>query len=183
MGNRLTPLDPPLTPDIAALLDRYPQQDGYLLTLFRTFANSERFLRKGVPNLLDRASPLPLRLREIVILRVTARRGCEYEWGVHVAIFARAARLETAHVTATVLAGAEADCWSAKEARLIAAIDALLDGGRITEPLKDGFASDWSVEQQLEILALCGAYQTISFVANLAELPMESFAARFPDRA
>ena len=72
MTNRLSPVSEPFQPDIAVALAAYPQQDGYILSLFRTFANSLRFLKKGVPNLLDRESPLSLRTREIVILRVTA---------------------------------------------------------------------------------------------------------------
>ena len=38
-----------------------------------------------------RPRPLSLREREIVIDRTCALTGCEYEWGVHVAIFAEAA--------------------------------------------------------------------------------------------
>lgn len=53
----------------------------YLLQLFRVFANSPRFLKKGALNLLDKDSPLTLRQREIVILRVCANNDCEYEWG------------------------------------------------------------------------------------------------------
>ena len=41
-------------------------------------------------SLLDRG-PLSLREREIVIDRTCALTGCEYEWGVHVALFAKAA--------------------------------------------------------------------------------------------
>ncbi|MDF1722500.1 MAG: hypothetical protein P1U65_17645, partial [Minwuia sp.] len=33
---------------------------------------------------------------------------------------------------------------------------------------------------QLEVMALCGTYHTISQVANVAQLPPEAFAARFP---
>ena len=72
MATRLEPLNPPFCPDVAAALAGYPQPRGHLLALFRTFANSRRFLKKGVPNLLDPASPLSLRIREIVILRFTA---------------------------------------------------------------------------------------------------------------
>lgn len=180
MTNPLSPLEPPYPANVAALLARYPQQDGYLLSLFRSFANSERFLEKGVPNLLDKESPLPLRQREIVILRVTARRGCEYEWGVHVAIFAKAAALTEAEIAATVADAADAPCWSETEALLIGAVDQLLESGRLDRETQTRFQAAWSAEAQLEILALTGAYQTISFVANLAELPPEPFAARFP---
>lgn len=180
MTNQLHPIEPPFTPEVAALLARYPQQDGQLLSLFRTFANSPRFLRKGVPNLLDRDSPLPLRVREIVILRVTGRRRCAYEWGVHVAIFARAARLtpdQAANTWATQITPA---LWSAHEADLLRAIDALLNTGHLSGLALATFTAGWTQAQQLEIMALAGAYQTISFVANVAGLPPETFAASVP---
>jgi len=181
MSNRLAPVEPPFAPDIDALLARYPRQEGYLLTLFRTFANSARFLQRGVPNLLDRESPLALRDREIVILRVTANFGCEYEWGVHVAIFARAAKFSDAQVAATRGSGPGSDVWAPREQRLIAAVDAFCREGALAADAIDAFTEDWTTAQQLEILALCGAYHTISLVARLAQLPPEPFAARFPE--
>ncbi|KPF72354.1 hypothetical protein IP88_10115 [alpha proteobacterium AAP81b] len=177
---RLQPLVEPWSDEVAALLAAYPQADGVLLSLFRTFANSPRFLRKGVPNLLDKASPLPLRWREIVILRVTAMRACEYEWGVHVAIFAAAARLDAAQIAATCAPAIDAGLWSPAEAVLLAVVDELLTTGRLATATQDAFETHFDLAQQLEILALCGAYQTISFVANVAGLPPELFAARFP---
>lgn len=178
MTNTLGPLDPPFTPEIQAILSQYPQQDGYLLRLFRTFANSERFLKKCIPNLLDKESPLDLRTREIVILRVTANRNCEYEWGVHVAIFSKAAGLTGDQVASTRTHNY--DCWSQKEQRLIAAVDQLCEMATINENLLNPFKDDWSKEEQLEIIALCGTYSTISYVANVADLPLEPFAMKFP---
>lgn len=178
MANPLAPLEAPFPAEVSHVLDAYPQQDGYILSLFRTFANSLRFLKKGVPNLLDRDSPIDLRTREIVILRTTANRNCEYEWGVHVAIFARAAKLTDAQVTATRIDSI--DCWSEDERALIDAIDQLCSTGNLTEATRSEFQSKWAKEQQLEILALVGTYSTISFVANVARLPAESFATRFP---
>jgi alkylhydroperoxidase family enzyme len=170
----------PFQPDVAAALAAYPQQDGYILSLFRTFANSLRFLRKGVPNLLDRESPLSLRIREIVILRVTANKNCEYEWGVHVSIFAATAKFSQAQIDATRSGPVDPDLWSEPEAYLLKAIDSLCSTGRIGDDVITQFESDWTKEQQLEIFALCGAYHTISFVANTARLPNEPFGALFP---
>jgi alkylhydroperoxidase family enzyme len=181
MPHILGPIAAPYDPEVAGILARYPQRDGYLLTLFRTFAASPRFLRKGVANLLDRESPLPLRLREIVILRVTANTGCEYEWGVHVAAFARAAMLTGEQVAATRLADAAAPCWTRDESLLIRAVDELCRQHGIQRETYAEVAETWSVAQQLEIIALAGAYHTISFVANTAALPPEPFAARFPE--
>ncbi len=181
MSSPLAPLPAPWPPEIAALLAQYPKQEGYLLMLFRSFANSARFLRKGVPNLLDRDSPLPLRARELVILRTTANCRCEYEWGVHVAIFAAAARLTPAEIAATAAPGVDAALWSPAEAGLLIAVDDLCDTGRVGDAALPAFDRDWTAEQQLEILALCGAYHTISFVANTARLPNEAFGTRFPE--
>jgi alkylhydroperoxidase family enzyme len=180
MNNQLSPMSEPYPADVATVLAGYPQQDGYILSLFRTFANSLRFLRKGVPNLLDRESPLPLRTREIVILRTTANNDCEYEWGVHVSIFSAAARLSTAQIAATRSRTVDHTVWSPEEAGLLTAIDALCHGGRMPDQIHANFIKHWTKEQQLEIFALCGAYHTVSFVANVARLPSEVFGARFP---
>jgi alkylhydroperoxidase family enzyme len=181
MTNTLKPISEPFPDDVAAILDQYPKVDGYLLELFRTFANSVRFLQKGVPNLLDKASPLPLRIREIVILRITANNNCEYEWGVHVAAFSKAAKFSDAQVSQTRSGAIDPSLWSPEEQHLLKAIDELCASGRIEEQTLDRFEADWTVEQQLEILALCGAYHTVSFVANTARLANEKFAATFPE--
>ena len=180
MANSLRPLKEPYPTDIAEALAHYPAQDGYVLSLFRTFANSLRFLKKAVPNLLDRDSPLPLRIRAIVILRTTANRNCEYEWGVHIAIFAKAAKLTPPQVAAMRDAGVDVALWSAQEASLIQAIDDLCETGGLSDAMLTRFEADWTLEQQLESLALCGTYHTVSFVANVARLPGEAFGARFP---
>lgn len=179
MTHALAPLNEPYPAEVADLLARYPRRDGYLLELFRVFANSARFLRKGVADLLDEESPLPLRLREIVILRVTANLDCEYEWGVHVTAFASHARLTEDQVTATRLGESDSSCWTADESLLIRAVDQLCASGTIEDKTLERFQQAWTAEQQLEIFALCGNYHTICFVANAARLESEAFGATF----
>lgn len=183
MHRKLRPLEPPFAEDVAAALARYPQRDGYLLSLFRTFANSLRFLKKGAPNLLDDDSPLPVRLREIVILRVTARNGCEYEWGIHARLFAKAAALTPEQIDATCRGAADAACWSSDEGLLVRLLDELCDRGGASAGTMEAAEAVWSAEQLLEIFALAGAYHTVSFVANSAGLAPEAFAKRFPPAA
>lgn len=180
MTNQLKPLTEPYPEDVAETLSKYPQQNGYTLSLFRTFANSQRFLKKGVPNLLDRNSPISLRMREITILRVTANLNCEYEWGVHVSIFAKAAKLTDSQVAATRSIETDLQIWSEKELNLITVIDQLCKSGVVEDAIVEQFENNWDKEQQLEIMALIGAYHTVSFVANIAKLPNESFGAEFP---
>ena len=176
MTNTLRPVEEPFSPEIEKALSAYPGQNGYLLSLFRTFANSLRFLERCVPNLLDKDSPLPLRIREIVILRITANNNCEYEWGVHVCVFGEAAQLTDAQIEATCLEGIDANQWSDEEANMLEAIDQLCASGNIDNTILEIFQQNWTREQQLEILALSGTYHMISFVANTARLSNEVFA-------
>src|SRR6185436_18451878 len=90
---RLAPLAPPYPPEAAELLESLRLGLPEPIALFRTLAHAPRVLaRIKAGGLLDRG-PVPLRLREIAILRTTARCGAGYEWGVHVAGFAGKAEL------------------------------------------------------------------------------------------
>lgn len=180
MANELQALEEPYPEEIAEALSHYPKIDGQLIALFRTFANSRRFLEKAVPNLLDQASPLALKEREIVILRITANNKCEYEWGVHVAVFGSLAGFTENQILDTCCSSADPALWSDKEHLLLCVIDQFCSTGNVTESNLAAFQHYWTVEQQLEIIALCGTYKTVSLVANLARLPCELFAARFP---
>lgn len=182
MSHDLAPLPGPDYPvAIRDILDRYyPNRDGEVLSLFRVFARSPRLLEKlGAGGLLDAESPLSLRQREIVILRTTANNSCEYEWGVHVKVFAKAAGFSAAQIQAT-LEPALAECWEEQETVLLQAVDQLHRAGRMDAATHEAFTGLWSTEQQLEILALCGFYKTVSVIANTAALPPESWAVRFP---
>ena len=46
---------------LLGILAKYPGVDGYILSLFRVFANSLRFLKKGAVKLLDPDSGLVVR--------------------------------------------------------------------------------------------------------------------------
>lgn len=180
MSNKLSPIEEPYADEVAAILKHYPQQNGYLLKLFRVFGNSLRFLGKGVPNLLDKESPLTLRERELVILRVTANLDCEYEWGVHVTAFAKAAGFDEKQIAATKQGKSDAVCWNAKEQLLLKAVDEMCENGGIAPDTYSAVAGHWSREEQLEILALAGTYHTVSFVANTSGIDNEPFGATFP---
>src|SRR3974390_2875093 len=107
---RIAPLRPPYQPEIQHQFDRI-MRGAPPLVLFRVMAGHARAWEKfRAGGLLDRG-PLSLREREIVIDRTCALNTCEYEWGVHVAIFAAPAGLDAAQIRATVSESAEARCW------------------------------------------------------------------------
>src|SRR3954470_18672888 len=111
---RIAPLTPPYPPEIQAQFDRLMRGAPPLL-LFRVMAGHTRAWDKfRAGGLLD-PGPLSLRQREIVIDRTCALNRCEYEWGVHVALFAGPAKLTEDEVGATVQGDATSPCWSLAE--------------------------------------------------------------------
>src|SRR5215213_673895 len=130
---RIPPAEPPYEPEIAAALERIMPPGVPPLVLFRTMARSPRvFAKMFAGGLLDKG-PLSLRQREIVIDRTTARLGCEYEWGVHVALFAERTGFGEVEIAASVSGSADEACWSAEEQALIAMVDDLVDRRTIAD--------------------------------------------------
>jgi alkylhydroperoxidase family enzyme len=177
--SRIAPLSPPYAPDIQEQFDRIMRGAPPLL-LFRVMAGQPRAWEKfRGGGLLDRG-PLSLREREIVIDRTCALNACEYEWGVHVAIFAGPAGLTEEEVRATVLGGADASCWSEAEKAIVVAADALHHRARLSEAEFAALRAHYDEAKILEIIQLCGFYRTVSYLVNSLALPLEANAARFP---
>jgi alkylhydroperoxidase family enzyme len=177
--SRIAPLEPPYDQDIQQQFDRI-MRGAPPLKLFRVMAGQPRAWEKfRAGSLLDRG-PLSLRQREIVIDRTCAKNACEYEWGVHVALFAQAAHLTEAQVRATVRGEADDPCWSAAEQAMIAAVDALHARATLGDAEFKALSAYYENDQILEIIMLCGFYRTVSYLANALALPLEKTGARFP---
>lgn len=177
---RIAPAEPPYEPQIAAELERIMPPGVPPLVLFRTLARSPRVFGKVFAGgLLD--GPFSLRQREIVIDRTTARLGCEYEWGVHVAFFAKRAGFTDEQVAATVTGPRDASCWTPDEQALAALVDDLIDQRAIADATWTALSAHFNEKQILEAITLVGFYHMISFLCRGLALPLESYSARFPD--
>ncbi|HEX5376989.1 MAG TPA: carboxymuconolactone decarboxylase family protein [Phenylobacterium sp.] len=176
---RIVPLQPPYPAEIQAHFDQIMPPGAAPLVLFTTLARHERAWRKFRAGSLLDGRLLSLREREIVIDRTCARAGCEYEWGVHVTAFAKAARLSDADIAATLEYPAQPDRWSPGEAALVATIDALHDRATLTSEEYDTLRGHFDEAQVLEILLLAGFYRTVAYISNGLDLPLEANAARF----
>jgi len=177
---RIVPLTPPYPAEAQASFDRIMPPGMAPLVLFRTLAACPRIWEKfRAGSLLDKG-PVPLRLREIVIDRVCARCGNEYEWGVHIAFFAERTGLSAEQQRATVREDADAACWSAEERAALRLVDELHDTAAISDGLWATLRDHFSDEQILELIALCGFYRTVSYFCTGLRLPNEPYAATFP---
>lgn len=181
MSPRIAPAQPPYPREAQAAFDRIMPKGVPPLALFTTLARDARlFERFRNGSLLDKGH-LTLRQREIVIDRITARCGSEYEWGVHVAFFAEAARLD-ADMQRSLVRGVAADaCWNDEDRLLIRACDALYATCDLDDALWADLRAEFSEEATMEILLLAGFYRTVSSLTNTLRLPLEAYAVRFPD--
>jgi alkylhydroperoxidase family enzyme len=182
---RIPALEPPFTPDVEAQLATMMPTGMPAIGLFRTFA-------KNLPMTIAMSHwgryelghdlSLPLREREIVILRTCARCGCEYEWGIHVMVFADRAELTPAEVTSLTCGSPDDPCWTTgREAMLIRMVDALHDLSNVDDELWRPARELFDERQLLDVALLCGWYHAICFAARAARVDLEPGAPCFAD--
>jgi len=176
-------VEPPYDAETAAGLAAL----GPPIALFRTFARRPeraQAIQGWGRYYLSRQSALTLRHRELVIDRTTARCGAEYEWGVHVALFAAKVDLDAAQTRSTCSGSPDDDCWTdAGDRAVLRAVDALHDRNDLSDEEWDELASTIGDEAAIDLLLVCGWYHAISFVARTLRLPPEPGTPGFPDEA
>lgn len=157
--------------------------------LFRTFARNVPLSDAMGPMgmfLIGRSekavSTLDIRTREIVIDRVCARSGCEYEWGLHIAIYRKQVNFSDQQIYSLAYGGPEDACWGERDRALMRMVDELHDTCCVSDPTWKELASQYSQERMLELLVLAGWYHVISYVANGARTEKEEWAPGFPKK-
>lgn len=184
---RVLAVEPPYPPEIAAQLTKMMPPGKPPLALFRTFVHNlpmTQAMHEWGSYELSRRLSLSMREREIVIDRTCAQCGCEYEWGVHVALFGDRVGLDTAEVASLTVGSSDDDCWTNKRDRLlIRAVDALHSHSDISDELWTELREEFSEPNLLDLIILCGWYHAISFVARAVRVPLEPGAPTFASLA
>jgi alkylhydroperoxidase family enzyme len=175
---RLPPCDPPYDPSTAEDFAKIMPPGVLPIRLFRTLAHNPRVLRRvRRGGLLDPGS-ISLREREVVILRTTALCRSEYEWGVHIVFFGKAAGFTPEQLAATVTGDPAA--FPEGERLLLELCDALHRTAAVPDELWQRLARAYRPDQLVELLALAGQYHTIAYVTNALQIEPEDGAPRFP---
>lgn len=179
----VAPLAPPYSPELGALLAKMtPPGAPDILALFRVLAHNPALADRMTGwggYLLGRNASLPLREREVVINRVCARCGAEYEWGVHVAAFGEAAGFSAEQNAAIADPNTDDSALTPRDRLLVQMVDELHDTSTVSEALWPQLAAEWSAPQLIELLMLAGWYHAISYVCNAARVPLEPWAAKW----
>jgi alkylhydroperoxidase family enzyme len=177
---RIGPASSPLPADIQREIDKVMRGNPPLV-LFTTLARDHRlFFKFFNSGLLDRGH-LTIREREIVIDRVTASCGAEYEWGVHVSIYASKAGLTDDQIASLTTGGPDDECWDEPDRILIRFCDTLHAKCTVDDQVWNDLSSHHSDEAIIELLMLAGTYRTVSYLVNGLRLPLEPGARRFHD--
>ena len=120
---------------------------------------------------LLRRPVLDPRVRELAVLRVASRTGCEYEWAQHV-------RMATAAGVTADEVGAIADdrgaSWSAFDAAVLAAADELVDGYRVGDATWQVLASQLDERQLVELVFVVGTYAGLAMAFNSFGLELDA---------
>ncbi len=181
---RIEPVEPPYHPDVAEQLASMMPAGVPPIGLFRTFARNLPMAEAMGPwggYELSRRLSLSMRQRELIIDRVTARCGCEYEWGVHIAFFGDRVGLTDEQRRSITHGSPDDPCWPHDEAVLIRAVDELHDHADLSDHTAGQLAAVLDDAQRLDLFMLAGWYHAISYAANAARVSLEPGAPRFSD--
>jgi len=180
MKARISPINAPYSEEITAHFNTVMPPGMPPLSIFRTVAHNPRVLhRMVVGGLLDRGS-ITVADRELVILRACGVCKAEYEWGVHVAAFAKKAGFSNAQINDTTAQQSDSTLWSDSQNLIIALVDQLHATSQVSDELWQALAKAFKEEQLIELIMLAGLYHAVSFMVNACKVQREPFAPGFP---
>jgi alkylhydroperoxidase family enzyme len=117
------------------------------------------------------ASTITPRQRELVVLRVAARRDAAYEWAQH-ARMAGDAGLAPEEVE-RIRVGTLADGWSPLEAALLAATDELVADARIGDATYATLAAELDTQQLMDVVFTVGAYDLLAMAFRTFDVDLD----------
>ena len=114
---------------------------------------------------------MPIRLRQIVIMRTAWVRRCAYMWSSHLrmSVGLGLGREEFE----AIKAGAESPYWSEFERTLVGAVDVLCDKSDMDQTTWDRLSAEFDHKQMLDLLFTVGCYTLVAMVMNALRIDRE----------
>jgi alkylhydroperoxidase family enzyme len=126
---------------------------------------------------------LPEREREIAIIRTGALTRSEYEWGMHVSIYAQRCGLGQAQVDDLSRAAGwqalQAGLWTPAESLIVRMVDELHHHATVADETWAALCRQWPQPQVMELIFAASFYHMAAFFLNAAAVPLEAGQRRF----
>ena len=149
--------------------DGKPQLAQVYVRMFNNPALAARVGELGAH--LRFGATLPDEVRELAILRYSARQGYRYEWAHHVrpaTLAGVAPELIDALAGESIPAGLD-DATAA----VLEAVDAVCDGRSIPEPVQDRIVAAHGTAGAVEVVVLCGLYAIMGYTCTAFDIDVE----------
>jgi alkylhydroperoxidase family enzyme len=175
---RVEPVTPPYDgPTAAALSELGPPID--LFGVFARRPDRAHAIAQWGGYYFSRRVALTLRQRELVIDRTTALCGADYEWGIHVAVFAAKAGLTEAQIASLATGQPTDECWSERaDTAVIQAVDELHMTNDLRDQTWEEVVAAIGEEGAVDLILVAGWYHAISFAVRALRLTQESGTPR-----
>jgi 4-carboxymuconolactone decarboxylase len=169
---RLPPRLPPLT-EADAPAEAREILANWPYNLHRVLARNIPTLTRWMPYAehILRDNALPVRERELAILRVAFNTRSEYEWGLH-ARLARSVGFTDQDISEIAQGGTSAH-WHPWEAAILDAVDDIMTRWEIGDAAWDVLAGKFDDKQLIDLIFVIGQFMLVAVTLKSLRVPLE----------
>ena len=164
--------------EAAILLPR--ERNGEVLGVWSTCANAPRLCNAWLEftDYLLRESSLPIRDRELLILRIGYLNQGAYEWAAHRGLALSVGISEDELKDITI--GSSADSWSEWDSALLQAAEELHEAALVSEETWATLSRQYDKRQMMEVVFTVGQYNLVAMYLNSLGVQFEEGWTGFP---
>ncbi len=141
--------------------------NGYMPEFFAIMLRHPKLFRahSDLAMVLMGAPLLPVRDRELAVLRIGWLAQAPYEWNAHVDMARRMTNITTEEIERTII-GSSAPGWSEHDAAILRAVEEMIADAMITDATWAILTKTFDDAQMLEFPILVGQYLGVAFLQN-----------------
>ena len=179
---RIPRVEKPWTDAERAILESRASDDGRVLGVWSTCAQSAELCEAWLTftDYILRDSTLPLRDRELLILRIGWLNGGAYEWSAHLGVARRAGLTE--EELRRIVDGPEAEGWNEWDAAVLRVADELHDEALVSDDTWATLFERYDQRQIMEAIFTVGQYNLVAMWLNSFGVQLEPGFEGFPLR-
>ena len=176
---RIDRVEKPYTAAEAAILSPR-ERNGEVLGVWSTCANAPRLCNAWLEftDYLLRESSLPIRDRELLILRIGYLNQGAYEWAAHRGLALSVGISEDELKDITI--GSSADSWSEWDSALLKAAEELHEAALVSEETWASLSRQYDKRQMMEVVFTVGQYNLVAMYLNSLGVQFEEDWIGFP---